>query len=293
MRTSIIRPGLLVALKSTVSGGVQYKRIDLDAPGEAATGTTAGDPALVTRWETTRIIDDPAEHERAVKARGKAVGEIRSACSVTTFGLLCPVDREAELDAAVSRARAIVDAHNANATCTRIAIYTIKGRIASTDEEAARSIASEVTALLDTMSRGIDQMDVKAIREAATRAAEMGAMLGNEQVERVTSAVEQARKAARTIVKRIEKKGEDAAAVLQDIQRGEIEKARFAFLDMDTPAIEISAPVADVGRFADLEGCEAPPVESPETPADAPAPLFPELDTTGEAPSGEEIAASA
>jgi hypothetical protein len=128
-------------------------------------------------------------------------------------------------------------------------------------------------------------------QNGTTRAADIPALV-TKQVERVTSAVEQARKAARTIVKRIEKKGESAASVLQDIQRGEIEKARFAFLDVDSPAIELSAPVADVGRFADLEGCEAPAPVSPEsTPASAPSDA-PELN--GESPdAGETIAASA
>jgi hypothetical protein len=283
MRTSIIRPGLLVALSSTVSGGVQYKRVDLDAPADGVVGDTLGETKReVTRWETTRVIEDPAEHDRASKTRGKACKEIRDICSDTNFGLLCPVDREADLDAAIKRAYALADEHNAGAKCTRVAIYTIKGRIASTDEEAARAIGSEVTALLDAMSRGIEQMDVKAIREAATRAADMSAMLGDEQIARVSDAVEQARKAARTIVARIQKKGENAASVLQDIQRGDIEKARFAFLDLDAPAVEAQAPVENVQRFADLD-CDAPAVEA--APASG--------DVAGESPSGESIAASA
>jgi hypothetical protein len=285
MRTSIIRPGLLVALSSTVSGGVQYKRVDLDAPADGVAGDAIGETRReVTRWETTRVIEDPAEHDRAVKARGKACKEIRDICSDTNFGLLCPVDREADLDAAIKRAYALADEHNALAKCTRVAIYTIKGRIASTDEEAARAIGSEVTALLDAMSRGIEQMDVKAIREAATRAADMSAMLGDEQIARVSDAVEQARKAARTIVKRIEKKGENAASVLQDIQRGAIEKARFAFLDLDTPAVEAQAPVENVQRFAELD-CEAPAVVEAAPPSG---------DVAGETPpTGETLAASA
>lgn len=258
IRTSIIRPGLLVALKSMVTGGVQYKRVDLDATG------SAGEGSEVTRWETTRVIDDPAEHERAVKARGKAIGEIRGVCASTTFGLLCPADRETELDAAIARARLVADEHNASANCTRVQIYALKGRIASTDEEAARAIGQEVTSLLGAMSAGVEKLDVKAIREAATRAAEMGAMLGDEQVAAISDAVEQARKAARTIVKRIEKGGEEAATVLQDIQRGAIEKARFAFLDYDAPSPEeASIPVTNVQRFADLDICAAP-TQAPE-----------------------------
>jgi hypothetical protein len=248
VKTHVIKPGLLVALKSSVEGGVSYQRRDLDA--DKIEGSD------VARWETTRVIDDPAEHERAIKARGKALSAIRGVCSPTTFGLLCPVDREAELDAAVKVAREIIDAHNADANCTRVKVYVLKGRIASTDEEAARAISQEVKSLVDSMSAGIDKLDPEAIREAAQKAQQMAAMLGDEQIQAVAGAVEAARKAARTIVKRIQKDGEQASIVMMDLQRGAIERARIAFLDLDdAPKVEGEAlPAVDLQRFADVEG---------------------------------------
>jgi hypothetical protein len=254
MKTTVIRPGILVALKSTVTGGVEYKRVDLDAGSETPNG------ASVARWETTRVIVDPAEHDRAVKVRGKALGLIRGLAAATSFGLICPQDRESELDEAVKKARAMVEEHNDNATCTRVAIYCLKGRIASTDEEAARAISGEVRSLLDAMDRGIAQLDVAEIREAASKAASLGSMLGEDQVKAVGEAVEQARKAARVIVKRIEKEGEDAAVVLADIQRGALEKARFAFLDLAPEPAQVTEgehaapsepalPAVDLQRF--------------------------------------------
>jgi len=244
MTAKILKPGLLIALKSTVSGGVQYRRVDLEMGKERS------------RWDTIRVTEDPEEHDRAVKARGKAVSEIRSVCSFTTFGLLCPEDREADLDAAIVRARAIVTEHNATARATRVSVFALKGRIASTDEEAARALSEEVTSLMSAMTAGIDKLDVKAIRDAATKAQELGAMLDETQVGKVAEAVEQARRAARTIVKRVEKDGEEAAKVLQDIQRGAIDRARIAFLDYETgPTVaEPDAPV-NAQRFADLDPC--------------------------------------
>jgi hypothetical protein len=242
MKTQIIKPGLLVVLKSTVAGGVSYKRVDLE------------NDANRSRWETTRIVDDPQEHDRATKARSKASAEIRAVCSATAFGLLCPEDREKDLDGAIARARAIVDEHNQSATFTRIAIYALKGRIASTDEEAARAIGEEVRSLVDAMGVGIDKLDPEAIREAATKAKALTAMLDDSQVEKVSEAIKQARSAARAIVKRVEKEGEAAAVVLADIQRGAIEKARMAFLDLDdAPAREESMPHVDVQRFDGIE----------------------------------------
>lgn len=249
----MIKPGLLVAVKSSVAGGVSYRRTDLAA---APSVDAIGANVEVSTWETTRIVADAAEHDRAVKARGLAIREIGAQCARTAFGLLCPVDREADLDAALVRARQIVDAHNATATHTLIRIYMLKGRIADTDEQAARAIGAEVASLIEGMSGAIDRLDVAAIRDAATRAQAMGAMLDAGQASKVQDAIVAARKAARMIVARVEKGAEDAAIVLADIQRGAIEKARIAFLDLDeaAPAVDGPAlPAVNVQRMSDLD----------------------------------------
>lgn len=294
MSTSVIRPGLLVALKSTVSGGVSYERKDLPVEGETAKDTA--------RWETIRTIEDPEEHKRASDARSLAVKEIRKVCSTTSFGLLCPESMEAELDAAVARARSIVALHNEGAKHTKVNVFALKGRIASSDTEAARAIGEEVSSLIEGMNDAIDRLDPAAIREAATKARQMSAMLSPELSQRVGEAVDAARRAARTIVKRVEKDGEQAAVVLADIQRGAIEKARIAFLDLgdDAPSPADAAavlPSIDVQRFAGLADDDAPESAS-ETPAvldpaesSQPAPVVPfSPSVPSEAASAAEVA---
>jgi hypothetical protein len=246
---SVIRPGLLVSVKSTVVGGVSYQRVDLDADKPI-------DGQDVTRWETKRIIEDKIEHAAAVKCRSAALAMIRKVCSVTSFGLLCPTEQEGALDAAVVAARKLVDAHNDTAKCTRVGIYALKGRVASDDAEAARAITQEVASLITRMDAGIKAFDPKAVREAADRARELSGMLSEDKQSKIDGAIEQARKAARTIVKRIEKEGEKRETVLLDIQRGQIESARIAFLDMSgDPAevMDVPTPVFDRQRFADLD----------------------------------------
>lgn len=261
IKAATIRPGLLVSVKSTVVGGVAYRRIDLDHNGEPAP-----EGSDVARWETTRVIEDRAEYEAAIKARGAALTAIRKVCSATTFGLLCPMEQEGALDAAITQARGIVDTHNAQATHTRVSVFALKGRIASDDAEAARAITQEIAGLVVRMDQGIASFDAEAIRKAANEAREMSNMLGDSAKAKIDGAIEQARKAARMIVKRIEKEGEDRAVVLADIQRGQIESARIAFLDLDGGKTEASdaLPTVQAQRFADLdltEGLE--PVASP------------------------------
>ena len=239
-----IRPGLLVSLKTTCQGGAVYEREELgkeqlDNGGEQVA------------WQTRRIIENPAEHEAAKKCRSKARGLIARVCVTTNFGLLCPTEREPELDAAMAEARRMVADHNGGSSI-KLGIFVIKGRIAGTDEEAARSILSEVSGLVEEMNSGIDRLDVEAIREAADRAKRMSAMLEVEQAVKVGEAVAQARSAARLITKRA---GEDPKLVLLDIQRGSIERARIAFLDLSDDAVVPGEQLPQVSaqRFANLD----------------------------------------
>lgn len=280
METAVIRPGILVALHTSVSGGVTYTRTDLDSgKTEAelqAEAESAGTPVRsVARWETTRTIDNPAEHAAACKARNAAQSLIRGVCARTSFGLLCPAGDEPRLDAAVAKARTLVDEYNEGAAGTRVTVYVLKGRIAGTDEEAARAIVSEVQGLIDDMGRGIDALDPEAIREAARKAQDLGGMLGPEKAEAITGAVEAARKAARQIVAKYEKGGEQAAVVLADIQRGALEKARIAFLDLGAAVLPVgddATPAADLNRAAQLELDTLPaPAADDDEPASTPS----------------------
>lgn len=251
---SVIRPGLLVSLKSTVKGGVSYQRTELEKD-------ETKDGQAVARWETKRVIEDKAEHEAATKCRSQALSLIRKVCSTTTFGLLCPNDQEGALDEAIKAARKLVDNHNEQSSYTQVAIFVLKGRVASDDAEAARAITSEIATLVQKMDAGITKFDPKAIREAADRARELSNMLDDSKKTKIDAAIAQARKAARDIVKRVEKNGEDTKVVMLDIQRGQIEQARIAFLDMSgesTVAAEDVTPVVEKQRFADLDVEEAP-----------------------------------
>lgn len=246
MNTQMIRPGLLVALKTSVRGGVRYERTTLEVADNN-----------VQRWETTKIVTDPDELKAASKARADAGMMIVRACSRTSFGLMCAEKYEAELDAAMVRAQDIVDLFNQSARYTHITLHVMKGRVAASDEVAARAIASEVTDLIGAMRDGIDKLDPKAVREAAGKARQMLTVLTEENAARVEVAIEAARKAARNIVRRIEKKGEEAEAVLADIDCSQIDSARIAFLDLSqptyVPAVEPALPAVDVQRMASLD----------------------------------------
>jgi hypothetical protein len=247
MQTTIIRPGLLVSLKTTVRGGVTYQKRTIEA--DHARGA-----ARVATWETTREIADADEHAAAIVARGKARTAVTRVCCASTFGLLCPQARESELRAAIEEAQAIANTHNGAAKCTRLEVFAITGRIADNDEQAARAISSEVRDLIAAMETGVRAADPEAIREAANKARALAGMLSPDAQTAVSKAIADVRSIARDIVRRVEKQGEQAASIVQGLKLESLQAARFAVLDLsDSSELDAGDSLPLAGRALDFE----------------------------------------
>lgn len=240
LKSSTLRPGLLVSLKTSVAGNVRYSKKEI----EAAHTTEAGEQ--LARWETERTIIDPVENEAAKKARSRARSLITAVCKASAFGLLCPETDAEKLDAAVAEARKIADEFNSVAKISRVSVYVITGRIAPDDVEAVKAINSEIRDLVADMEDGVRRLDVKSIRDAASRAREIGAMLSPEAEARVRIAIETARSVATNIVKA----GEQAALEVDNGAIRKLTELRTSFLDLDD-AKPVAAPVAE-GRAVDF-----------------------------------------
>lgn len=236
-----LRPGFLVSLKTALIGNVGYDKEVIQPEYQTPEGQQKA------KWSTERTIVDPAEHEAAVKVRSKAAGMVRGVCARSAFGLLCPLDKVAELEQAIVAARAEVDKFNLGSKLSRIYLYTITGRIEPNDGEAIRAINSEVRDLLSDMEAGVKQFDVDAIREAATKAKNIGSMLSPDAQARIQIAIDTVRSTARKIVSA----GEAAAMEIDKGALQRIGEARSAFLDLDDAA-DIAIPEAEA-RAVDFE----------------------------------------
>jgi len=253
--TTTIRPGLLVSLKTEISGNVRYYKQTIEAPHLTEEGTEEA------RWETLRAIIDPTEWERAKTTRNKARSMIAGVCiSASNFGLLCPKEKADELKAVTAEARRMAEEFNRSAKVSRISIYVLTGEIAQNDVEAVSAINSDIRKLLDEMTVGLANLDVKAVREAANKARAMGAMLSQDAQGKVSEAVEFARSAARKIVRTMKDSGEQAAVEIDRVAIRMITEARTAFLDLDVESGEIAAPEAET-RDLDLGSDEPEAVE--------------------------------
>lgn len=246
LETSTIRPGLLVSLSISVSGGITYHKRILEPKHIDAQGRQK------KKWVTEREVMDPVEMEAAWAVQAKARSLITAVCSNSAFGLLCPEADADKLAEALTAARAQVDTFNATATLSRVRIYQITGRVAQDDVEAVRAINSEIRGLLDEMKQGVADMDVEVIRKAANRAKSVGAMLSSDAAEKVAKAID----AARSIARKIVKAGEAAAVEIDQASLRQITEARTTFLDL-SEAGDIAAP-AEEGRTVELPAEEPP-----------------------------------
>jgi hypothetical protein len=146
------------------------------------------------------------------------------------------------------RAASEREAFDETAKLSRVTVYVMTGRIAADDVEAVKAINSEVRDLMDAMQDGIRRLDVKAIRDAADRAKEIGSMLPADAQVRAQMAIDTARQVAKNIVKA----GEAAATEVDEVALRKITEMRTAFLDLDADGKAIEAPVAEA-RGVDLD----------------------------------------
>lgn len=294
-----LKPGILVSLKTAKRGGIEYKRKNLDADAESAAAPACGEcnspvdkvtkadseieiyrctnkacaterPAdaftKVEKWETTKIVQDKKADAAATKARNRAGAAIRAVCAQSAFGLICPEHKEPKLNEAIAEARAIAAEFNDSdfgKTC-QINIYVLKGRVASTDEEAVKAIRSELMELMDEMSAGIGAGNIEAARTAASKAKEMGDMLDAETSKKVAAAIAEVRETATAIVKRMSK-GEAAAAIVAGIKLKALEDARSRFAHLDTEAPTEVAPLPVTAARVVEDEDEAPVDRDAET----------------------------
>jgi hypothetical protein len=246
-----LRPGYLVALKTSIKGNVSYSKQDLDF-------LRLDDGASKTKWETERTVKNEREQEEASEIRSKARSLIGSVCSATDFGYLCPLSRKGDLDAAVAEARKLCTEFNGRSTVTRLRFRFFTGYVADNDKEAINAINSEVRDLLDEMKAGLQALDVDKVRNAANKLTQVGQMLTDDAEAAIQLAVKDARSLARKIVKA----GEAAAIEIDKATIRRLTETRTAFLDVDMEDREIVTPGA-TARAIDL----APEAETISGPA--------------------------
>lgn len=237
-----LKPGILVSLKTHSAGNRSYTKQDLERAHIAENGVER------SRWNTTKIVFDPAEAKLAGQITSKARYTITKLCADTAHGPLCPSERRAELYEAIAEARAMCEEFNATAVFSRIEVNVICGEVVADDVEAARSLFAETERLMTDMQAALEALDTKKIQQLCSKALNMGQMLSPEANANIVAAVN----IARTARKKIVAAGEQAAI---QIDRRAIEAlgvVRSSFLDFGE-ASEVEIVAEHTARAVDFD----------------------------------------
>lgn len=195
---AVVKPGLLVVIKSSVRGGAEYDRREMS--------TDDVDPAgaeQVRAWATVQRVFDPDELAGAKAVRGRAVGWLWARVAQTPYGLVVTDDRVHAFDAALAKARAAVDAFNGGARHVRVTLRVLKTRLLLEEAAAAfEEAAEEAVEELDARDFKTAE-DVEEIRKVADRAADFAAVLRGDLAERVLAKIREARAAATAAAKEV------------------------------------------------------------------------------------------
>jgi hypothetical protein len=241
LSASMLMPGMLVSLRTSIIGNADYDKREIEAPHRLKGGQER------EKWETIKTIADPDEWKAAEVARSAATTAIRTPCAKSAFGLLCPKGNLPALQEGIVKAREAVEAFNAKAKLTRVEVRVLMGEIAQNDKEAISAINSEMRDLLKAMQDGIKNLDAPAIRDAANRARSVGQMLTADAQSKVRTAIEVARQAAKEIVKA----GDTAAQNVDKAAIRAIETNRMAFIDVGQTTSKVAKPKGR-GRVVDI-----------------------------------------
>ena len=215
-RNTIIRPGYLVSLKTTLIGNVSYHKQVLEREHIVEDGSEEA------RWETKRVIGNKNEHQLGRKLQGEARGKIFTVCTNTAFGLLCPEEKAAELQQAIREAKEVAADFNRTARLSRMNVYVIVGKIAPDRFDVVSAMAAEALELLTSIQNGIRNRDALVIREAASELRKLSDMFSENGRSKLQDALNAGRGAARKIVKAPEGPQHEleveAALLVRDVQ---------------------------------------------------------------------------
>lgn len=233
-RNTIIRPGFLIVLKTSLIGNISYHKQVLEREHIDADGSEKA------RWETQRVIGDREEHNAGRKAQADARVKITAICTNTAFGLLCPAEKEQELRQAIREAKEVEAAFNRSARLSRINVYTIVGKIEAERFDVVSAMAAEAKDLLGAIQAGIRNRNAGEIRTAANELRRLSDMFSENGRQKLQEALNAGRGAARKIVKTPEGPAhelEGQALTIVDVVLGEFERlAEGGSLTLD-PAV--------------------------------------------------------
>lgn len=258
-----LRPSILVIYGISLDADVTYQHLDdkTETTEDEEEGTRDVKKTATVQTE----IHNEEEHQATKALRSQMYGILRKLGSkVTGSALLVDVDREAELDTAITEVEKLAYEHNAKARNHFIRpVVTPCAVLGTKAEKVAKEAAFDLQEMLIKMQRALDSCDEERLTSLATQLKVKALSLAPGIAQgTVNAAINDARKVAkvmRDVEKAVKSKEEQVVRIKAELKTKKLgttmDSARMMFLDtFEIPEhLEQARASANAARFAGLE----------------------------------------
>lgn len=152
MNTFKIEPCILVIDQIKVDRAVKYVRRN-----EQVLKSADGSEQAI--WETERVYKSRQEVTKANTTYNAARAFLRGVSAATDIGFICPVSRQTELNAAVAKAKQLVDDANATFSHCYVRFRVVCTRIEPTNEEGVDMLRETISLRTKELQEALANFD--------------------------------------------------------------------------------------------------------------------------------------
>jgi hypothetical protein len=240
--------------------------------------------AEVSSWRTVKTVLDPENSKKAMSLRGKFMGEVIKLGAQYGSEKIVFVDfeRADDVEALKVRWAAEVKAFNASSPIVKINFGLLPPlNLTGENEYLLGNLLDELKSTMVEMKEALENADYESVRKVATRLKGFVTLVPDQQASQIVAAIADARKQARQIKAKLEKKGEQIAKVQEMISTAQVDLAVAACIGEDLPLVdgpsttdlmeaqarEFCAAIQDDGQVDEGEDEDA--VDEDEAPVEA------------------------
>lgn len=200
----------------------------------------------LSRWKTEKVVEDPANATKAATLRAKFLRDI---CKLgAQYGkeklVFINFEREDDLDAFKVEWRKIVQEFNAQSPVVKVDLGVLPPLdLTGSNEYLLGNLLDEMKDTMGQMKAALEAADYTSVSNVVKRLKGFVALVPDKQATAIVAAIADAKKQARSMKAKLEKKGEEIAKVQEMVNTSTVDLAVAACFFDD--AVEIEGPSAN------------------------------------------------
>jgi hypothetical protein len=218
------------------------------------------DGTEVSRWKTTKTIPDPENAKKAASLRAKFIKDV---CKLgVQYGqeklVFIDFEKSDDLDLLKTQWAQTVQEFNAQSPIVKVRFGTLPALdLTGPNEYLLGNLVDEMKDTLGEMKQALENADYKGVREVVGRLKGFISLVPDNQATVIASAIQDARKQARSMKSMLLKKGKTIQDVQALISTSTVDLAVAACLGDDAFAVLDGPSASDLMEAHALEFCAA------------------------------------